>query len=276
MCISPTVVKKNYLGIDSYKGSDFTDQFTCGKCHECLARRRDSWSFRLYHQSLVSNSVHFITLTYAEAPISFNGVPTLCKRDLQLFFKRLRKRNKGPLKYYAVGEYGANYHRPHYHVILFGLDTSLAQRSLFLSERVWGLGHVDLAISNVRTINYTVGYVMKGAWQPMDEFDDRAPEFSCMSKNLGLSYLDEKTWDYHLDRMINYVRMPNGTLSALPRYYRDRIFSKEERKELNEEAKMIRDTNWTEWCNHIANEPRIKNDAIRRHQKKLILNRCKL
>jgi hypothetical protein len=43
------------------------------------------------------------------------------KRDLQLFFKRLRKAYPDvKLRYFACGKYGEQFARPHYHVILFG------------------------------------------------------------------------------------------------------------------------------------------------------------
>ena len=58
-------------------------------------------------------SAQFITLTYdtSTVPITRNGYMSLDKRDLQLFFKRLRKSqgkdstgaSMPPIKYYAVG-----------------------------------------------------------------------------------------------------------------------------------------------------------------------------
>lgn len=55
-----------------------------------------------------------------------NKVPILYYRDVQLFFKRFRKRlNKGrrsnpiEFRYFATGEIGETYQRPHWHILLF-------------------------------------------------------------------------------------------------------------------------------------------------------------
>lgn len=67
---------------------------------------------------------YFVTLTYAPAFLPANGV---CKRDVQLFLKRLRitlerKFNIPPFRYCVFSEYGKDTHRAHYHMILFGVD----------------------------------------------------------------------------------------------------------------------------------------------------------
>lgn len=303
MCWSPLTLKKAYRGLDN----SFTDIVPCGKCFECLALRRNSWAFRLHHQSLVSDTTYFITLTYGvnnesgstwgtDEPRTPNGHGTLSKIDVQLFLKRLRKRQKTyfpdakPIKYYACGEYGTLHLRPHYHLIMFNLEPFYALRSEFVAKNIWTHGKVDIVPSNLSTINYTVGYVMKGSWKPFadsecnfDELtgeilsDDRQPEFGMMSKNLGLSYLDEATWDYHLDRMIGYVEAPNGALLAMPRYYRDKIFSKEEKLELRKEAEMIRQFDWETFANiDYDHEAEKKKSKLRTFEKQQILKRLKL
>lgn len=83
--------------------------FPCGKCPKCVKRRQSGWSFRLQQQFKVATHAQFITLTYdtSTVPVTERGYMVLCKRDLQLFFKRLRKAaNKEScgqqIKYYAV------------------------------------------------------------------------------------------------------------------------------------------------------------------------------
>lgn len=150
----------------------------CGRCAHCTSRRISQWSFRLMQQDKVSQSAHFITLTYANqhVPISSNGFPSLRKRDVQLFFKRLRKGSTGNIKYYVCGEYGGKTDRPHYHAIIFNADVAKIGAS-------WQLGHCHYGNVTGASVGYTLKYMSKGPWRPKHERDDRAPQFSLMSKD---------------------------------------------------------------------------------------------
>ena len=160
-------LKRQYRALEDNRT---TDVVPCGKCHECLANRRNSWAFRLYHQNRCANTSAFITLTYETEPKSFNGHGTLDKTHLQKFIKRLRKANlrhsSAKIKYYAVGEYGSQFKRPHYHLIIFNVHESIIYNSIKMSKDIWQYGIVDIAAFNMATVNYVVGYVMKSKWQP--------------------------------------------------------------------------------------------------------------
>ena len=108
---------------------------------------------------------------------------------------------------------------------------------------------MDIAVCNIPTINYTVGYLMKGTWEPQTDDDDRTPECSMMSKKLGQSYLTDQKYWYHLDRMETSVMHPSGFRMPLPRYYRDQIFSTEEKAELWEINQQIQSMDWNEFVN---------------------------
>ena len=115
----------------------------CGKCNFCLESRRAEWSFRLRQELKVSTSAHFLTLTYEDQklPRTADGLGTLLKSDLQKFFKRLRKESVNKLRYYAVGEYGTNTERPHYHALLFNCENKVLEETLVT---VWSLGQVQI------------------------------------------------------------------------------------------------------------------------------------
>jgi len=128
----------------------------CGKCPNCTARNVSQWSFRLTQELKVATTAYFITLTYdtAHIPITPTGRLTLNFRDLTLFFKRLRKAHgHSRIKYFAVGEYGGNTKRPHFHVILFNSNIELIQDS-------WGLGQVNYGDERGVT-EASTGYCLK-------------------------------------------------------------------------------------------------------------------
>lgn len=149
----------------------------CGKCPACLKRRSAGWSLRLREQEKHSASAFFVTLTYDN--MNCPKYYTLVKRDLQLFFKRLRRfhdRYHGslPIKYFAVGEYGTNGHRPHYHALIFG-----AHKDSF--EAAWTLGEIHIGDVTGASIGYCLKYMMKPQRVPRGR--RRIPEFSLMSKD---------------------------------------------------------------------------------------------
>lgn len=154
----------------------------CGKCPACTARRASAWSFRLMEEEKVSSSAHFITLTYdtAHVPLTPSGFMDLQKRDLQLFFKRLRKAQSkvDPLRrirYYACGEYGGRTRRPHYHAIVFNVDLELIQPA-------WDLGQVHYGQVTKASVGYCLKYMSKTKRIPEHARDDRQREFALMSK----------------------------------------------------------------------------------------------
>lgn len=247
----------------------------CGRCPKCKARRVSEWSFRLQQHERKSISAHFITLTYNDEnlPITRNGYRSLRKKDLQLFFKRLRKRHgasasdpEAPIRYFAVGEYGGKIGRPHYHVILFNADIRLIQDSWCYSTwkrhvvaRKRGLNKNGLryAIHHSKKwhhsgfIHYgdqrgvngaSIGYCLKYCLKPRDKkeyYIDAEPEFAIMSKGLGLDYITPQMVKWHRADLKNrmYVNLEDGKKATMPRYYKDRIYSKVEREEIADHSR---------------------------------------
>lgn len=248
----------------------------CGKCIQCLKRRVNGWTFRLNQELKCSTSAAFITLTYDQAPLSFNEQLTLEKKDFQDFMKRLRKKTHNKLKYYACGEYGTQSQRPHYHAIMYNLPNNWLQDSTKLHE-AWGHGHIDIGTAEMASFQYVVGYLNKGRWQPQHELDDRNPEFSVMSKNLGKTYITPKMEKFHKSRLASYATLPGGQKTSLPRYYRDKIFTKEERQIMNEDAILQRDKQFEKLFNNdFKHEVQWKKQVIKLDEKKQRQSRQKV
>lgn len=219
-CITP-FQKRNEV-----EGGYYT--LPCGKCPECLKRRVSGWSFRLMEEDKVSSSSMFVTLTYDthSVPITDKGFMSLCKADLQKFFKRLRKLlPEAKIKYYAVGEYGGSTWRPHYHIILFNADYISVQKAWALDGKA--IGHVHFGNVSGASVGYTLKYVMKPKRIPLHKNDDRIKEFSLMSKGLGAGYMTDAMVKWHKasleDRM--YCNTKDGKKIAMPRYYKDKMYT---------------------------------------------------
>jgi len=194
--------------------------------------RSAQWCFRLLQQDRVSRTAHFVTLTYRNdtIPKSPNGFRTLSKPDVQKFFKRLRKaafgNNRSDIRYYAAGEYGPRTLRPHYHLIIFNSSPEAIYRA-------WGKGKITVDPVNGKTVAYTTKYICKGRFKPRFTADDRQPDFSLMSKGMGNNYLTREVVAYHqADLSRNYV-IQEGFKLAMPRYYRERIFTDRMRQSQN-------------------------------------------
>lgn len=143
-CISPVFVRRMNASVP------------CGKCAFCIKKAIDAWCLRLYHEMEVSSSAFFITLTYDDEHLPPGE--ELSKRDLQLFIKRLRKRNPG-IRYFAVGEYGTQKGRPHYHAVIFNLvDLDLITASWCDSNGA-PIGHIVGDRANMGRIRYMVEYM---------------------------------------------------------------------------------------------------------------------
>lgn len=199
-----------------------------------MKRRVSGWSFRLMKEGERSESALFVTLTYDTqyVPISPHGYMTLKKSDLQKFFKRLRKLSDARIKYYAVGEYGSTRYRPHYHIILFNADIEQVERAWALDNKK--IGDIHCGQVSEASIGYTLKYVSKPKRIPLHQRDDRLPEFSLMSKKMGDNYLNEKMIKWHKNDLTNrmYVPIKDGKKIAMPRYYKEKIYTMEEKKSI--------------------------------------------
>lgn len=229
-CIFPFQVKNKMTGE--------TQGAPCGKCPNCTKRRTSAWSLRLMQEAKVSQSAHFITLTYdtKHAPITNSGFMSLDKRDVQLFFKRLRKSpgNSGSkIRYYLAGEYGGKTMRPHYHIILYNADITTISPA-------WEKGHIHYGTVEGASIGYTLKYISKGKTVPRHAKDDRQPEFALMSKGLGKNYLTDAMIAWHKKDLQNrmYCTIEDGKKISMPRYYKQKIYHEEQRKAIGVVARL--------------------------------------
>lgn len=159
MCVDKKlyITKSHLISLDHFQPGYIN--VNCGKCCECLDSRKNDWYIRSYYEALdcirKGGFCLFDTLTYRDSDLptirrvlfedrkkmdwDFSSVPDdlnfpcFSKRDVQLFFKRLRKHfDDESVRFFLCGEYGSEDEyvdergnvrvgtaRPHYHVIFF-------------------------------------------------------------------------------------------------------------------------------------------------------------
>lgn len=119
--------------LDSVSGLLAPSLVPCGRCLGCRLDYSSQWAARCMLELGYHDSSWFLTLTYDDVHVPRSYVAdsetgeaiehlTLRYRDFQLFMKRLRKNSGQKLRYYMAAEYGSLTYRPHYHVIIFGLE----------------------------------------------------------------------------------------------------------------------------------------------------------
>lgn len=154
----------------------------CGYCMDCRLSRATDKAIRMVHESRFHSQSSFLTLTYSDDRLPPSG--SLCYDHVSDFLKRLRRRldkESTKVSFYRVGEYGENFSRPHYHMILFGYDFSepikykgiinsrvksgskddrIYYKSSFLTD-CWSHGFADIGDVDFSTCQYVSKYVTK-------------------------------------------------------------------------------------------------------------------
>ncbi len=225
-CISPISVKDPRKNRGSIRLI-----VPCGRCGACLSNRRAQWSFRLLEEFNNSTSAVFVTLTYnkKQVPKSNKGILSLRKRDYQLFIKKLRKKINVKIRYYTVGEYGSKTFRPHYHAIIFngGISINTHLQTCWTDGKSATLGAVNCGDVNGASIHYItkyhVNYIPKGEWEELGL--DIEPEFATMSRNPGIGHqYVSRAGTWNRSNRNQYV-VNKGFKQALPRYYKNKLFT---------------------------------------------------
>lgn len=143
-------------------------QVPCGKCEQCRLDRAKEWSERIMIESLAYEDNYFVTLTFHQVKPG----QEVSKKDVQAFVKRLRTYIGPGIRFFACGEYGEKFGRPHYHLVLFNCpldDLKLKYidkdgHNFYTSatiEKAWKKGFCLVGDVSPETAMYVARYTLK-------------------------------------------------------------------------------------------------------------------
>ncbi|MNF56588.1 hypothetical protein D3C85_715470 [compost metagenome] len=242
---------KRSLCFDPHKslpGSELT--IPCGKCKGCRVDRSQQWGTRLMHEKTYHRASCSLLITYDDEHLPEHGtlVPKHGKKFMKAlndkFGPALREEFGQGVRYFYCGEYGDSTGRPHYHVILFGVDFSEDRKpwkktkgghQLFRSEtanRLWGKGNIDIGNVTHESCEYAARYVLKkvngeraiehysridpatGEWYLLQ------PEFIRMSNRPGIGsrFFDDPA-NANMYARGGFPRRKSKNLKSIPKYY---------------------------------------------------------
>ena len=229
-----SIVFNQNEALDSYHSLSIP----CGQCIGCRLEKSRQWAIRCSLESQLYENSYFLTLTYNDEHLPKTG--SLVPDDLQKFLKKLRRYieyhgSDKKIRFFACGEYGDNFCRPHYHAIIYNLDipdlkrfsTSFNGDIYYTSEtinQIWKNGYVIIGQVTFESCAYVARYVTKkitGA-QADEHYNGREPEFVRMSRRpgIGSAWLDRYKNDVYPH---DYVVIRDGIKVKPPKYF-DKIF----------------------------------------------------
>lgn len=212
----------------------------CSKCIGCRLNYSRNWAIRCMHEASLHESNSFITLTYSPENVPKNG--SLDVEVLKKFLKRLRKRlsvNGIKIRFFAAGEYGSKFGRPHYHLCIFGYDfpdkyffkmsNGIALYRSPLLEKCWKFGFSSVGTLTFDSASYVARYITKKAYGELailryaqidydtGEYTQVKPEFSTQSRKPGIAADWYEKWKK--DLYPNDAVVFKGREMKPPRYY---------------------------------------------------------
>lgn len=205
----------------------------CGKCMECRQQKQRQWLVRMSEELRQNPNAYFMTLTIDDQ--NYAELSNMCKskdnneiatKALRLMLERIRKKTGKSVKHWFITELGhEKTERLHLHGIVWGIGTDQ------LINEKWNYGYIYTGMFvNEKTINYITKYMTKE--------DADHPGFIgkvLCSKGIGRGYTkreDAKNHVYKKGKTIEYYRLRNGSKINLPIYYRNQLFTEEEREML--------------------------------------------
>lgn len=209
-CHSPYVVRHSEFQASEYP---------CGRCLACRQLRARDWAQRIKYQlEDKTQQGDFVTFTYDDEKATPTQTRFLNKADLQNLFKRIRHHHK--IKYYACGEYGETFGRPHLHALIMRDSENQIDY-----QEYWKHGNTFVGSLTESSIAYCTGYLLKANAVPKGLPTDAQP-FHIWSRGIGDDYMKNKKFiemarEGNIPRRWRALADPNEIPEETYRYPKD-------------------------------------------------------
>lgn len=246
MCLYPRLIRnKKYLMYNVKPNKrkpidDYRKEYVavgCGNCIECRKQKAREWQVRLGEELKIWRYKYFVTLTFSPEQLEklckeksgYTNVNYVARDAVRRFLERWRKKYKKSVKHWLITELGhEGTERIHLHGIIF-TNFQITNEEI---AKIWQYGNTYTGnYCNEKTVNYIVKYVTK---IDIDHKGYKADIFC--SAGLGRCYVDRESSKLHHEYKgkdtIQYYTLKNGTKVALPKYYRNLLFTQDERDKM--------------------------------------------
>lgn len=239
----------------------------CGKCLYCKGSIKRDLVFRMEQECHYQDEElqKFTTLTYDEIQIPKDkGLHYIHVRQ---YLDRCKTEWGKKFAYLCVGEYGAKFHRPHWHLLTWGIPQEI------IADK-WQKGYVDEGNLSTAAIKYCVNYLDKPLYDELKKDPEwlGTQETRNWSQGLGIQYIENIQWGEIRTYLMTgnlKVSTSDGAKLMLPRYYRtklDNLYVDEARKKQLTELRLTQlEANWE----RMLEELHIKNTTLWEHDQEL-------
>ena len=221
----------------------------CGWCEECRKKLANEWRIRLYEEYKENNKAEFVTLSFSPEAIEkleneikekkYKGIQgdeidvnLLASYAIRMYTERWRKKYKKAQRHWFITELGhKNSERIHLHGIIW--NTTNTPGDEFKQDIIekWKYGNVWIGqYVNGKTINYITKYITK-----LDTYHKGYKQKIITSKGIGKGYIQSeqaKRNQFKGPETNTTYKAANGYVIELPRYYKDKLYTEEEKRQL--------------------------------------------
>lgn len=253
MCLYPRLIKNRKYTINKKNGGNIPqvkDNRTllvpvgCGNCIECRKQKARGWQIRMLEEVKNRKDGKFVTLTFSNESIleltkeikGLNGYDldnAIATIGIRRFLERWRKKNKKSLRHWLVTELGHNgTENIHMHGIVW------TEKTIEEIGEKWQYGWIYPRTENEKKINYvnakTVNYIIKYITK-RDEKHKTYKSKILTSAGIGKTYIERLDAGKNKYKGVDTdeaYRTDNGYKMSLPIYWRNKIYTEDEREQL--------------------------------------------